>query len=81
MITFLGNNFDHLDNDPSIQESIAKAKSWEAAFVSFLNNYINSKDKPDFMDVAFYSERSIQDELERTSTGEVDISLLNIFYC
>ena len=73
MMTFLGNNFDHLDNDPLIQESIAKAKTWEAVYVSFLKNYTTSQDKPDFMDVAFYSERSIQDELERTSTGKEDI--------
>ena len=70
MITFLGNNFDHLNNDPLIQENIAKAKAWELAYISYLKNYTTSDDKPGFMDVAFNSERSIQDELERTSLGE-----------
>ena len=69
MITFLGNNFDHLNKDPVIQENIAKAKAWEAAYISYLKNYTSSNDKPDFMDVAFNSERSIQDELQRTSLG------------
>ena len=73
MITFLGNNFDHLNNDPVIQESIAKAKAWEAAYISYLKNYTTSADKPDFMDVAFNSERSIQDELQRTSLGKLFI--------
>ena len=69
MITFLANNYDHLNNNPLIQEKIGKARAWEAAFVSFLKNYTASQDKPEFMDVAFNSERSIQDEFERTSTG------------
>ena len=69
MITFLANNFDHLNMDSLIQEKINRARAWEAAFVSFLKNYTESNDKPDFMDVAFNSERSIQDEFERTSTG------------
>ena len=69
MITFLANNFDHLNMDSLIQEKINRARAWEAAFVSFLKNYTKSNDKPDFMDVAFNSERSIQDEFERTSTG------------
>ena len=68
-MTFIVNNYDHLNDDPEIQESLAKARTWEAAFVSFLKNYTASSDKPDFMDVAFNSERSIQDEIERTSTG------------
>ena len=70
MITFLANNFDHLNMDSLIQEKINRARAWEAAFVSFLKNYTESNDKPDFMDVAFNSERSIQDEFERTSTGK-----------
>ena len=69
MITFLANNFDHLNMDSLIQEKINRARAWEAAFVSFLKNYTESNDKPGFMDVAFNSERSIQDEFERTSTG------------
>ena len=71
MITFLGNNFDHLNDNPLIQENIAKARAWEAAFISFMKNYTISKDKPGFMDVAFNSERSIQDEFIRTSLGEL----------
>ena len=68
-MTFLVNNYDQLSPDPEIQENLAKARSWESAFVSFMKNYTSSPDKPDFMDVAFNSERSIEDELERTSTG------------
>ena len=83
-MTFIVNNYDHLNDDPDIQESLAKARAWEAAFVSFLKNYTTSSDKPDFMDVAFNSERSIQDEIERTSTGEVRVMglayLLMLFY-
>ena len=55
MITFLANNFDHLNMDSLIQEKINRARAWEAAFVSFLKNYTESNDKPDFMDGAFSS--------------------------
>ena len=78
-MTFIVNNYDHLNDDPDIQESLAKARAWEAAFVSFLKNYTTSSDKPDFMDVAFNSERSIQDEIERTSTGLIFHLLWTLF--
>ena len=35
IMTFIVNNYDHLNDDPDIQESLAKARTWEAAFVSF----------------------------------------------
>lgn len=34
-------------------------------------------DKPDFMDVAYVTEKSIQDELDRTSKAEVKTMIIS----
>lgn len=57
------------------------AKNWEKAFIEFMKKYVE-EDMPDFMDIAFSSERSIEDELDRASKGEfltVSISYLLMF--
>jgi Niemann-Pick C1 protein len=63
VITFVVNNkYKKEDSRP--------AKEWEKAYVEFMKNYLEN-DKPSFMEIAFSSERSIEDELERQSSGEV----------
>lgn len=63
MITFVVNNKFNKDETRS-------AKEWEKAYIEFMKNYVENE-KPSFMDVAYSSERSIEDELERQSSGEV----------
>lgn len=46
------------------------AMEWELRFVEFMKNWTETQ-MPDFMSVAFSSERSIEDELERESQAEV----------
>lgn len=43
---------------------------WENAYIKFMKNW-TAKEKPDYMDVAFTSERSIEDELDRESQSDV----------
>jgi len=63
VITFVVNNkFD--------KDEVRPAREWEKAYIEFMENYVKN-DKPSFMDVAYSSERSIEDELERQSSGEV----------
>ncbi|KAK9512612.1 hypothetical protein O3M35_000999 [Rhynocoris fuscipes] len=45
------------------------ALKWESRFVEFMKNW-TIHEKPNFMDVSFRSERSIEDELERESVAE-----------
>ena len=49
-----------------------ESAKWEKSFVEFMQNWTENE-KPDFMDVSFYSERSIQDELERSSFGDIHV--------
>lgn len=74
VITFIVNN--HVDKD-----LLTPAKNWEKAFVKYMDKYVKEK-MPEYMDIAYSSERSIEDELERSSAGEVltvSISYLLMF--
>ncbi|XP_071451565.1 NPC intracellular cholesterol transporter 1 homolog 1b-like [Hetaerina americana] len=60
------------DNNPA---NLVGAMQWEKRFINFMKNWTRSQDdggkRPEFMDVAFSSERSIQDELNRLSDAEI----------
>lgn len=63
IITYVVNNYYEKDkNEP--------AREWETEFLKFMEDYVKNK-KPAFMDIAYSSERSIQDELKRESEGEI----------
>lgn len=49
---------------------MAPALEWEKKFISFMKNW-TANEKPDFIDIAFTSERSIEDELYRESQSDV----------
>lgn len=66
VITFPVNNF-HNDT-----EKINKARAWEKEFITFLENYNNSN-----LSIAFSSERSIEDELNRESNSDVTTVLIS----
>ncbi|XP_076281170.1 NPC intracellular cholesterol transporter 1 homolog 1b [Lasioglossum baleicum] len=54
----------------SLNKSVlATAEKWEQRFIDFMKEW-DAKERPDFMDVAYTTERSIQDELERSSRAE-----------
>uniref|UniRef100_A0A3P9APQ1 SSD domain-containing protein n=1 Tax=Esox lucius TaxID=8010 RepID=A0A3P9APQ1_ESOLU len=67
VITFPVNNFH---NDTA---KLGKALAWEIEFISFLKNFSNPN-----LTIAFNSERSIEDEINRES--ESDISTVVISY-
>ncbi|XP_074041077.1 NPC intracellular cholesterol transporter 1 isoform X2 [Leptinotarsa decemlineata] len=56
---------------------LSPALEWEKEFIAFMKNW-TSTEKPDFMDVAFTSERSLEDELDRQ--GQSDIITILISY-
>ncbi|CAB3365569.1 Hypothetical predicted protein [Cloeon dipterum] len=70
IITLLINN--HYD-----QSKLAPAKKWEGKLIEFMKNWTATA--PKFVDVAFTTERSIEDELERGSKS--DISTIIVSYC
>lgn len=63
ILTFLVNNYHN-------KTHIGPALQWEKLFIDFMKNW-TSQHKPVYMDVAFSSERSIEDELDRGSHSDV----------
>ncbi|XP_076381020.1 NPC intracellular cholesterol transporter 1 homolog 1b isoform X2 [Megalopta genalis] len=54
----------------SLDKTVLEAtEKWEQRFLDFMKEW-DAKERPDFMDVAYSTERSIQDELERSSKAE-----------
>ncbi|XP_029446991.1 NPC intracellular cholesterol transporter 1 [Rhinatrema bivittatum] len=66
VITFPVNNY-HNDT-----EKLNRALAWEKEFVSFLKNYNNSN-----LSLSFSSERSIEDEINRESNGDIFTVLIS----
>lgn len=73
ILTYVVSNYEN-------KTALQPALTWEKLFVEFMRNWTQTK--PSFMDVAFNSERSIKDELERSSAADVKtvfISYLAMF--
>ncbi|RZF39227.1 hypothetical protein LSTR_LSTR010321 [Laodelphax striatellus] len=63
ILTFVVNNYYNASK-------LEPALKWEERFILFMKNW-TKYEKPDFMDVAFTSERSIEDELDRESKSDI----------
>lgn len=63
ILTFLVNNYHN-------KVKLLPAMEWEESFINFMKNWTATK-KPAFMDIAFTSERSIEDELNRESKSDI----------
>ncbi|KAK7485656.1 hypothetical protein BaRGS_00023105, partial [Batillaria attramentaria] len=61
VITFVVNNHN-------VDEQNDKAKAWERGFIDFMKDYV--KQQPN-MSIAFSSERSIEDEIDRESNSDI----------
>ncbi len=71
VLTFIVDNHDPRSDDPASRERLRGARAWEAAFVKFMKEWTADPENTRHMDVAFNSERSIEDELERETSGDV----------
>ncbi|XP_041362124.1 NPC intracellular cholesterol transporter 1-like [Gigantopelta aegis] len=65
VITYLVDNSIDFNNN-------SRAKAWEGAFLRFIESYDNPN-----MSIAYSSERSIEDEIERESSGDVVTILIS----
>uniref|UniRef100_A0A2S2P3P5 Niemann-Pick C1 protein n=1 Tax=Schizaphis graminum TaxID=13262 RepID=A0A2S2P3P5_SCHGA len=70
LLTFVLNNHN---SKPLLKDAL----EWEQKFLDFMNNWTKVS-KPSYMDVAYYSERSVEDELDRESHS--DVSTIAISY-
>ncbi|CAG9827164.1 unnamed protein product [Diabrotica balteata] len=69
ILTFIVNNYHN-------KSLLAPAMSWEQDYVAFMKNWTATQ-KPFYMDIAFTSERSIEDELDRESQSDVVTILIS----
>ncbi|KAL1139914.1 hypothetical protein AAG570_006891, partial [Ranatra chinensis] len=63
ILTFLANNYHD-------KAKLTLTLKWEQLFVDFMRNWTETN-RPDFMEIAFSAERSIEDELDRESRSDV----------
>ncbi|XP_052743451.1 NPC intracellular cholesterol transporter 1 isoform X1 [Bicyclus anynana] len=59
-------------------EKLTPALQWEEEFIKFMKNY-TATEMPEYMDIAYTSERSIEDELKRGSKSDVYTILVSYF--
>lgn len=69
ILTFLVNNYHN-------KSLLEPAKQWEKLFVEFMEDYVKSNRSTN-MSIAFTSERSIEDELERESRSDISTILVS----
>ncbi|XP_077267698.1 Niemann-Pick type C-1a isoform X2 [Temnothorax americanus] len=63
ILTFLVNNYHN-------KAKLLPAMEWEESYINFMKNWTATR-KPAFMNIAFTSERSIEDELNRESQSDI----------
>ncbi|KAK0092687.1 hypothetical protein PV326_000847, partial [Microctonus aethiopoides] len=66
-----------LVNNHHNKTKLQPAMEWEEKFIAFMKNWTSPKYLPRYMDVAFTSERSIEDELNRESQSDISTILVS----
>ncbi|XP_030023820.2 NPC intracellular cholesterol transporter 1 homolog 1b-like [Manduca sexta] len=64
-----------------LEEDLRPVLEWEQKFIDLMHDYVANK-KPDFVDISFGAERSIEDEIRRVSVAEavpISISYIIMF--
>ena len=72
------NNFDPHSEDPVDVQGLVKAKAWEKVYIEFMKEWVSNEENMKYMDIAFTSERSIEDELDRETY--MDIAIIALSY-
>ena len=71
LMSVIVNNFDPYSEDPAIQKQLRQAKEWELAMINFLKDWEQNPENTKHMEISFYTERSVEDELIRQTSGDV----------
>ena len=70
VMTIIIDNFDPKSKDPTDIRGIERAQEWEKEFIEFMHRW-EKEEKPEYMEIAFNSERSIEDELDKETYGDI----------
>ena len=75
ILTFLLDNYDKNSDDIMVQRQLNRALAWEKKYVEFMLKWTDESDPKNthlkHMEVAFNSERSIEDELQRETYRDI----------
>ena len=64
-------NYDMKSEAEVDVKGLERAMAWEEQFVKFMKDWVKNEMPSEYMDVAFTSERSVEDELDRETYGDV----------
>ena len=70
VMTLVIDNYDKNSQEPEDVRGLERAMAWEKVFVEFMHKW-EKEEKPAFMEVAYNSERSIEDELDKETYGDI----------
>ncbi|XP_065576590.1 NPC intracellular cholesterol transporter 1-like isoform X2 [Artemia franciscana] len=65
-------------NNYQNDEHLSRSKDWEEKFLELMANW-TANDKPEYMQVGYAAERSIEDELDRQSQSDIFTILVSYF--
>lgn len=71
VISIIINNFDPKSSNPEDISGLQMAMAWETKFVELMKRWTESEMPSEYMDIAYNSERSVQDELDRETYGDI----------
>lgn len=78
VMTIILDNYDTKSTDLDDITSLEKAMAWEEVFIDFMKDWESNEMPREYMEIAFNSERSIEDELNRETYG--DLATIAISY-
>ena len=78
VMTIILDNYDTKSTDVEDVTSLEKAMAWEEVFINFMKEWESNEMPKEYMEIAFNSERSIEDELNRETYG--DLATIAISY-
>ena len=70
VMSIIIDNFDPKSQDQTDIRGLERAAEWERVFVEFMHDW-EANEMPDYMEIAFNSERSIEDELDKETYGDI----------
>ena len=71
VMTIIINNFDPKSTEEEDIIGLEKAMLWEEVFVAFMKDWEKNQMPQEYMEIAFNSERSVEDELNRETYGDL----------
>jgi Niemann-Pick C1 protein len=64
-------NYDNQSEDPADEEALERVMEWEVALMEFIDEWMADEEKYKNFDIAYYTERSVTDEVARGSEGDI----------